>query len=99
MLELQGYACNKYAQEVKVKNFGNKVTSEGFEYLPVVLESFGGFSEGVSALVDRMTYTSSIRFNQNRNFTKKYFYEKISCILMKHIARSISSRCPDFFMC
>ena len=96
---IQGFTCNEYAQSIKVKNFGIKVTSEGFEYLPVVLESFGGFSDGVSSLVDRFTCTSSIRFNVNRSLSKKHFYDNISCTLMKHIARSISSRFPDFFVC
>ena len=94
----QGFACNEYAQSVKVKNFGNKVTSEGHIYLPFVVESFGGFSEGVSDLVDRMISSSSTRFNQSRIMAKKFFFEKMSCVLMKHIARSVSSRCSDFFL-
>ena len=93
----QGFACNEYAQTVKLKNFGNKVTSEGHIYLPFVVESFGGLSEGFSDLVDLMISSSSTRFNQNRIIAKKFFFEKMSCVLMKHIARSVSSRCSDFF--
>ena len=77
----QGYACNEYAQSVKVKNFGNKVSSEGH-----------------IDLVDRMISSNSTRFNQSRNIAKKFFFEKMSCVLMKHIARSVSSRCSDFFL-
>ena len=94
----QGFACNEYAQSVKVKNFGNKVTSEGHIYLPFVVESFGGFSEGVSDLVDCMISSSSTCFNQNRIMAKKFCFEKMSCVLMKHIARPVSSRCSDFFL-
>ena len=43
---IQGFICNEYAQSIKVKNFGIKVTFEGFEYLPVVLESLEGFLMG-----------------------------------------------------
>ena len=41
-----GFSCNKYADEVKSKPFRARVESEGFDYLPFVVESFGGFSEG-----------------------------------------------------
>ena len=41
-----GYSCNKYAEEVKSKPFRDRVINEGFDYLPFMMESFGGFSEG-----------------------------------------------------
>ena len=58
--------CNEYAQNIKMKYFGNTVIYEGYAYLPFVIDSFGGFSDHVSArLVDHLTSTCSIRLNQS----------------------------------
>ena len=42
-LQVIGFSCNKYADEVKSKPFNARVDSEGFDYLPFVVESFWKF--------------------------------------------------------
>ena len=50
-----GFSCNKYANEVKSKPFRPRVESEGFDNLPFVVESVGGFSEGFSYRLSEQT--------------------------------------------
>jgi hypothetical protein len=93
-----GSSCNSYAQEVKTDKFESRVLQEGHDYLPIVLESFGGVSEGVEALIQKISYSISIRFSESKSICQKNFYDNLSCVLMKHIARSVSSRFPEFRM-
>ena len=93
---IQGFACNKYAQVTKIDNFESKVQEENLDYLPIVFETFGGVSSDAFSFVQKLVSAISIRFNEPRSFIKKSMLENISCILMKHIARSITSRSPDF---
>ena len=92
-----GFSCNKYADEVKSKPFRARVESEGFDYLPFVVESFGGFSEGAIPFLNKMTSSISTRFSVEKAVCSKSLYDKLSICLMKHVARSISSRFPENF--
>jgi len=38
-----GFACNTSADEVKIKNYQERVENAGCTHLPAVFESFGGF--------------------------------------------------------
>ena len=51
---IQGFTCNEYVQSIKVKNFGIKVTSEGFEYLLLM-----GFLLWSTALHARVAFVST----------------------------------------
>ena len=91
-----GFACNEYAEQIKIKNYQERVEREGFIYLPAVFESFGGFSRDLPDFLFKLTKGLSLRLNELKSITSKYLYENLSCALMKSTARSISSRFPDF---
>jgi hypothetical protein len=38
------YACNRYAEDIKLAKLHDRVQLEGLDYLPFVIESFGGHS-------------------------------------------------------
>ena len=90
-----GLACNEYAEQIKIKNYQERVEKEGFIYLPAVFESFGGFSRDLPDFLFKLTKGLSLRLNELKSTTSKYLYENLSCALMKSTARSISSRFPD----
>ena len=90
-----GFACNTYADEVKIKNYQERVENEGCTYLPAVFESFGGFSQDVPDFLFKLSNGMSLRLNESKSTITKYMYENLSCALMKSIARCISSRFPD----
>ena len=91
-----GFACNEYAEQIKIKNYQERVEREDFIYLPAVFESFGGFSRDLPDFLFKLTKGLSLRLNELKSTTSKYLYENLSCALMKSTARSISSRFPDF---
>ena len=91
-----GFACNEYAVHIKQKNYQDRVEQEGFVYLPFILESFGGFSSNVSEFIHRLSSNVGIRFNESKSFIAKNIYELISCVLMKSLARLVSSRFEEF---
>ena len=90
-----GFACNTYADEVKIKNYQERVENEGCTYLPAVFESFGGFSQDHPDFLFKLSKGMSLRLNESKSTITKYMYENLSCALMKSIARCISSRFPD----
>ena len=92
------FTCNKYAQEAKYDIYESRVKSEGHLYLPIVFESFGGMSDDAVDFVKKMLQSVSTRINENKVLVSKLFYEQISCILMRSIAKSLISRFPDFSM-
>ena len=92
-----GYSCNDYADEVKSKNFEARVHEEGALYLPAVFESFGGFSRDLPIFFSKLINSVSLRYDDLRCITSKHLYESLSCALMKSIARSITSRFPEYF--
>ena len=93
-----GFACDDYADEIKSKTFESRVQEEGFLYLPAVFESFGGFSRDLPDFFFKLTKSISMRFDEPQFIICKSMHEKLSCVLMKSIASSISSRLPDFFI-
>ena len=42
--QIAGFTCNDYAEQIKIKNYQERVERRGFIYFPAVFESFGGFS-------------------------------------------------------
>ena len=92
------FTCNKYAQEAKYDIYENRVKSEGHLYLPIVFESFGGMSDDAVDFVKKMLQSVSTRINENKLLVSKLFYEQVSCILMRSIAKSLISRFPEFAM-
>ena len=92
------FTCNKYAQEAKYDIYENRVKSEGHLYLPIVFESFGGMSDDAVDFVKKMLQSVSTRINENKGLVSKLFYEQVSCILMRSIAKSLISRFPEFAM-
>ena len=91
-----GFACNDYAENIKQKNFQARVEQEGFLYLPFILETFGGFSDDVGDFIHRLSSNVATRLNDSKASTQKNMYEMISCVLMKSLARSVSSRFEEF---
>ena len=91
-----GFSCNNYADEVKCKNFEVRVQDEDALYLPAVFESFGGFSRDLPDFFFKLITSVSLRYDDSKCTISKHFYETISCALMKSIARSVTSRFPDF---
>ena len=87
-----GFACNEHAKYIKQKNYQDRVEQEGFVYLPFILESFGGFSSNVSEFIHRLSSNVGTR---SKSFIEKIF-EMIYCVLMKSLARSVSSRFEEF---
>ena len=92
------FTCNKYAQEAKYDIYENRVKSEGHLYLPIVFESFGDMSDDAVDFVKKMLQSVSTRINENKVLVAKLFYEQVSCILMRSIAKSLISRFPEFAM-
>jgi len=93
---IAGFACNDYAENIKQKNFQARVEQEGFLYLPFILETFGGFSDDVGDFIHRLSSNVATRLNDSKASTQKNMYEMISCVLMKSLARSVSSRFEEF---
>jgi len=91
-----GFACNDYAENIKQKNFQARVEQEGFLYLPFILETFGGFSDDVGDFIHRLSSNVATRLNDSKASIQKNMYEMISCVLMKSLARSVSSRFEEF---
>ena len=54
--------------------------------------------KSVHAFLGKLTSSVATRFGDNRSMSKKSLFDKLSCTLMKHIARSISSRFPEHFV-
>ena len=50
-----GFACNEYAEQIKIKNYQERVERGGFIYLPAVFESFGGFSRDLPDFLFKLT--------------------------------------------
>ena len=48
--------------------------------------------------VKKMLQSVSTRINENKVLVSKLFYEQLSCILMRSIAKSLISRFPEFAM-
>ena len=92
------FTCNNYAQEAKYDIYENRVKSEGHLYLPIVFESFGGIPDDTVDFVKKMLQSVSTRINENKVLVSKLFYEQVSCILMRSIAKSLISRFPEFSM-
>ena len=86
-----GFACNTYADKVKIKNYQERVENEGCTYLPAVFESFGGFSQDLPDFLFKLSKGMSLRLNESKSTITKYMYENLSCALMKSIAWCISS--------
>ena len=90
------YACNKYAEDIKLAKFQNCVQLEGLDYLPFVFESFGGLSMDTESFISKLATSISHRFGDSRHVVLANIFQNVACILNKSIARSISSRFPDF---
>ena len=90
------YACNKYAEDIKLAKFQNRVQLEGLDYLPFVFESFGGLSMDTESFISKLATSISHRFGDSRHVVLANIFQNVACILNKSIARSISSRFPDF---
>ena len=58
-----GFTCNDYAEQVKIRNYQERVQREGFIYLPAVFESFGAFSRDLPDFFFKLTKGLSIRLN------------------------------------
>ena len=91
-----GHACNSYALEIKSNNFEQRVQQQNMEYLPIILETFGGFSSESLVFINKLTNSISLRYSESRASCANSFFEKVSCLLMKLLARSISSRFEEF---
>ena len=73
-----------------------RVEQEGFMYLSFILETFGGFSDDVGDFIHRLSSNVATRLNDSKASTQKNMYEMISCVLMKSLATSVSSRFEEF---
>ena len=91
------FTCNKYAQEAKYDIYENRVKSEGHLYLPIVLNLLGA-CQMLQLILLKMLQSVSTRINENKVLVSKLFYEQVSCILMRSIAKSLISRFPEFAM-
>jgi len=47
------------------------VEQEGFAYLPLILESFGGFSSDVSEFIHRLSSNVGTRLNESKSSIAK----------------------------
>ena len=63
-----------------------------------LFKSFGGMSDDAVDFVKKMLQSVSTRINENTVLVSKLFYEQVSCILMRSIAKSLISRFPEFSM-
>ena len=90
------YACNKYAEDIKLAKFQNCVQLEGLDYLPFVFESFGGLSMDTESFISKLATSISHRFGDSRHVVLANIFQNVACILNKSIAHSISSIFPDF---
>lgn len=86
--------CKVYAKQKKKKE--NRVKSDGHLYPTIVFESFGGMSDDAVDFVKKMLQSVSTRINENKVLVSKLFYEQVSCILMRSIAKSLISRFLEF---
>ena len=55
-------------------------------------------SDDAVDFVKKMLQSVSTRINENKVLVSKLFYEQVSCILMRSIAKSLISRFPEFAM-
>ena len=90
------FACNQYAQVHKNDVYQDRVISEGHSYLPFVFESFGGTSGDSHEFTKKLISSISTRLSEPKSVVAISFYEKISCILMRSVAKSLISRFPEF---
>ena len=90
------FACNQYAQVVKYDVYQDRVISEGHSYLSFVFESFGGTSGDSHEFIKKLISSISIRLSEPKSVVANSLYQKISCILMRSLARSLISRFPEF---
>ena len=95
-VQIAGFTCNDYAEQIKIKTYHERVEREGFTYIPTVFEFFWSCSRDLPDFLFQLTESLSLRLNELKSMTSKYLYENLSCALMKSTARSISSICPDF---
>ena len=95
--KIMGFASSNYADEVKNKNFQKRAEEEGYLYQPLVVESFGGWTPESLDFFHKLCTSISYRRNEPKNLCYKFLLERLSCILMKHNARAVSSRFPEFF--
>jgi len=65
-------------------------------YLPFILETFGGFSDDVADFIHRLSSNVATRLNDFKASIQKNMYEMISCVLIKSLAKSVSSRFEEF---
>ena len=67
------YACNKYAEDIKLTKFQNRVQLEGLDYLPFVFESFGGLSMDTESFISKLATSISHRFGFQTCCSNKHF--------------------------
>ena len=80
------YACNKYAEDIKLAKFQNRVQLEGLDYLPFVFESFGGLSMDTESFISKLATSISHRFGDSRHVVLANIFQNVACILNKSIA-------------
>ena len=91
------FACTCPIQQKYVRPASQTVSFTCLN-LPIVFESFGGMSDDAVDFVKKMLQSVSTRINENKVLVSKLFYEQVSCILMRSIAKSLISRFPEFAM-
>ena len=67
------YACSKYAEDIKLAKFQNRVQLEGLDYLPFVFESFGGLSMDTESFISKLATSISHRFGDSRHVVLAHF--------------------------
>ena len=77
--------------------WNQKTLKQEFMKKAPFFESFGGFSRDLPIFFSKLINSVSLRYDDLRCITSKHLYESLSCALMKSIARSITSRFPEYF--
>jgi len=91
----QCFAANQYAVEIKRASFEERVRLEGHDYLPIIFESFGAFSEDSFVCFNKLINGIKLRINEPHTVVSKTFFESLSCVIMRSYSRSVSSRFPE----
>ena len=77
------YACNKYAEDIKLAKFQIHEQLEGLDYLPFVFESFGGLSKNTVRFISKLPTSISHRFGDSRHVVLANIFQNVACIVNK----------------
>ena len=90
-----GHALN-HAYQRKVRGAGEACLRQGVAFLPMVVESFGGWHEGAVREVERLGAALARQSGQEEEEAVRHLWGKLGMLLQRGNAAILANRVPSF---